>query len=255
MWYTVEYIENDIIAIGENAHWEHTRSYLFRGKDVSWLVDTGTGIGNIHSLVRSLTSSPINVITTHVHWDHIGGHAQFETVYVHEQEASWLRDGIPIPLSVLKAQIAKVPFTPPQDSQFVLESYVPPRVKTPHIVHHGDCVSNSNFLLNIFHTPGHSPGSICLYERHTGYLLTGDLVYRGVIYAHYPSTDPVSLYRSYCQLSQLETIQGILPGHHDSCLAPDILAEGVNLLESLYTREQLHHGTGEHVGDAIGFLF
>ena len=68
---------------------------------------------------------------------------------------------------------------------------------------------------------------------HTGYLLTGDLLYQGVIYAHYPSTDPVSLYRSYCQLSQLETIRGILLWHHDSCLAPDILVEGVNLLESL----------------------
>jgi glyoxylase-like metal-dependent hydrolase (beta-lactamase superfamily II) len=254
-WYTVEQIDKDVFAIVEDAHWEKARSYLFRGDDMSWLVDTGTGIGNIRSLVRSLTVSPVNVLTTHVHWDHIGGHGQFENIYVHEGDAAWLRDGIPLPLSVIRADIAKVPFEPPRDSNFALETYVPPRVKSPHIVHHGDCVKNSNFTLKVLHTPGHSPGSICLFERNTGYLVTGDLVYRGVIYAHYPSTDPQALYRSYCQLSQLEGIRGILPGHNDSRLSPDILEEGMRLLESIRAKGQLYHGTGEHVGDNISFLF
>ena len=58
-------------------------------------------------------------------------------------------------------------------------------------------------------------------------------MYRGTIYAHYPSTDPQALYSSYCQLSQLEGIRRILPGHNGSLLAPDILEEGLRLLESI----------------------
>jgi len=254
-WYTVEQLDENIFAIAEDAHWEKARSYLFRGDDVSWLIDTGTGIGNIRSLVRSLTVSPVSVLTTHVHWDHIGGHGQFENIHVHELDAAWLRDGIPLPLPVIRADMVKIPFEVPQDSDFVLETYAPPRVESPHILHHGDCLTNSNFSLEVLHTPGHSPGSICIFERNTGTLVTGDLLYRGTIYAHYPSTDPQALYRSYCQLNQLEGIRKILPGHNDSCLSPGILEEGMSLLELIRARGQLHHGTGEHVGEHVSFLF
>ena len=254
-WYTVEQIDENIFAIAEDAHWEKARSYLFRGDDVSWLVDTGTGIGNIRALVESLTPSPVNVLTTHVHWDHIGGHGQFEDIHVHELDASWLRNGIPRSLSTIRADMAKIPFVVPDNSDFVLETYALPRVGSPHIVQHGDVLTNSNFALETLHTPGHSPGSVCLFERRSGALVTGDIVYRGTIYAHYPSTDPQALYRSYCQLSQLEGVRSILPGHNDSCLSPDILEEGLRLLESIRAKGQLHHGTGEHAGDRISFLF
>ncbi|MCK5828353.1 MBL fold metallo-hydrolase, partial [Candidatus Bipolaricaulota bacterium] len=251
-WDSVEQIDENVFAIAEDAHWEKARCYLFCGEDVSWLIDTGTGIGNIRSLVRSLTSSPIKVLTTHVHWDHMGGHGDFDSIYVHQGDAAWLRDGIPLSLSAIRNDIAKIPFDVPHDSDFVLETYAPPRVESPHIVQHGDVLTNSNFALEVLHTPGHSPGSVCFFERRSGALVTGDVVYRGTIYAHYPSTDPQALYRSYCQLSQLEGIRKILPGHNDSCLSPDILEEGMNLLESIRTAGKLHHGTGEHAGDNIG---
>jgi glyoxylase-like metal-dependent hydrolase (beta-lactamase superfamily II) len=254
-WFSVEQIAESIFAIAEDAHWEKARCYLFCGDDVSWLIDTGTGIGNLRKLIRSLTSSPVNVVTTHTHWDHIGGHQNFENVYVHQGDAAWLRDGIPLPLSVIRADMAKIPFEVPHDSEFVLETYAPPLVTSPLILQHGDVLINSRFSLEVLHTPGHSPGSICLYERRSGTLVTGDVVYRGTIYAHYTSTDPAALYHSYYQLNELEGLNRILPGHNDFCLSPDILEQGLHLLESIRTEGKLHHGTGEHVGDSIAFLF
>jgi glyoxylase-like metal-dependent hydrolase (beta-lactamase superfamily II) len=254
-WYTVEQIDDGIFAIAEDAHWEKARCYLFCGKDISWLVDTGTGIGNLRNLIRSLTDSPVHVATTHAHWDHIGGHGDFENVYVHQGDAAWLREGIPLPLPVIRADIAKIPFEVPHDSDFELKTYAPPRVEAPHIVQHGDVLTNSHFSLEVLHTPGHSPGSICLYERRRGTLVTGDVVYRGTIYAHYPSTDPAALYRSYCLLNELEGLRRILPGHNDSCLSPDILEQGLQLLELIQTAGKLHHGSGEHAGERISFLF
>ena len=46
------------------------------------LIDTGLGVSNIKEIVDSLTELPIIVVTTHVHWDHIGGHKHFEIIAV-----------------------------------------------------------------------------------------------------------------------------------------------------------------------------
>ena len=48
-----------------------------------FLIDTGLGVANIKEVVDKLTMLPIFVVTTHVHWDHIGGHQYFENIGVH----------------------------------------------------------------------------------------------------------------------------------------------------------------------------
>ncbi len=82
-WFTVEPIDRDTFAISEWKHWEETHSYLLRGSDRAVLIDTGLGVSDIKQVVDSLTSLPIQVVTTHVHWDHIGGHGHFRDIAVH----------------------------------------------------------------------------------------------------------------------------------------------------------------------------
>lgn len=84
--FTIEEIDPMTLAISEYGHWENIHSYLVIGNDYAALIDTGIGIGNIKSVVEHLTSLSVKVITTHVHWDHIGGNGQFSEVYVHELE-------------------------------------------------------------------------------------------------------------------------------------------------------------------------
>ncbi len=81
-WFTVEVIDKDTFAISEYKHWEETHCYLICGTQKAVLIDTGLGIGNIKSVVDSLTPLSIMVATTHVHWDHIGGHKYFENIGV-----------------------------------------------------------------------------------------------------------------------------------------------------------------------------
>ena len=59
----------------------------------------------IFAIVDSLTSLPIMVVTTHVHWDHIGGHKYFENISVHEAEKEWLSVRFPIPLQIVKRNL------------------------------------------------------------------------------------------------------------------------------------------------------
>ena len=88
-WFTVETIDKDTFAISEYRHWEETHCYLICGTEKAVLIDTGLGIGNIKSVVDSLTSLPVMAVTTHVHWDHIGGHKYFENLAVHKAEKDW----------------------------------------------------------------------------------------------------------------------------------------------------------------------
>ena len=67
-WFTVEPIDRDTFAISEWKHWEETHCYLLCGSDRALLIDTGLGVSDIKQVVDSLTSLPIQVVTTHVHW-------------------------------------------------------------------------------------------------------------------------------------------------------------------------------------------
>ena len=85
-WFTVETIDKNTFAISEYKHWEETHSYLLIGEKSALLIDTGLGIADIKQVVESLTSLPILVATTHIHWDHIGGHGSFENIAVYENK-------------------------------------------------------------------------------------------------------------------------------------------------------------------------
>ena len=81
-WFDIEKIDCDTYAISEYRHWEETHCYLLCGTTSAVLIDTGLGIANIKKVIDSLTALPITVITTHIHWDHIGGHRYFDNIAV-----------------------------------------------------------------------------------------------------------------------------------------------------------------------------
>ena len=61
-------------------------STLVVGQRRALLVDTGTGVCDLASEVKELTSLPLTVVNTHGHCDHIGGNYQFERVLLSPEE-------------------------------------------------------------------------------------------------------------------------------------------------------------------------
>ena len=53
-------------------------TYLVIGQEQAALVDSGTGVGDIRKVVSSLTSLSCEVLSTHHHWDHVGGSRLFD---------------------------------------------------------------------------------------------------------------------------------------------------------------------------------
>jgi glyoxylase-like metal-dependent hydrolase (beta-lactamase superfamily II) len=73
----------------------------------------------------------------------------------------------------------------------------------------------------VFHSPGHSPGSICLYWPDQKALFTGDVVFRdGLGRTDLPGGNGTALKKSIQRLAELE-VERILPGHGDVILGAD----------------------------------
>ena len=81
---------------------------------------------------------------------------------------------------------------------------MPSKVLTDH-----DIIDLGGRQVEVFHTPGHSPGHLCFWEKDTGYLFTGDLVYKDILFAYYPSTDPEAYLNSLKKLSSLPVKESI----------------------------------------------
>lgn len=102
-WFVEEKIDDTTIAISEYGHFEEMHSYLLIGNEHALLIDTGLGIGNIRSVVdKYVNCDDLWIVTTHVHWDHIGGHRYFNKIFVNSIENNWLTGEFPLPLSFIK---------------------------------------------------------------------------------------------------------------------------------------------------------
>ncbi|HHT57291.1 MBL fold metallo-hydrolase, partial [Herbinix luporum] len=172
-WFTVEKIDNETYVISEYKHWEETHCYLLIGIDKCLLIDTGLGVGNLLEVINRLTDLPVEVVVTHVHWDHIGGLKYFKNIAVHDAEKEWLTNEFPIPIQLVIKNLIREPCDFP--TYFNKDNYEIFKGQPTAILQDNDIIDLENRKIEIIHTPGHSPGHICLYEPDKKYLYSGDL--------------------------------------------------------------------------------
>ncbi len=240
-WFTVEHIDSDTYAISEYKHWEETHCYLLQGTRRAVLIDTGLGVGNIKKVVEELTQRPITVITTHAHWDHIGGHKYFDHIEVHEAERSWLTGRFPLPLEVVRKNLLAKPCDFP--AEFAPEDYQVFQGTPAAVFADGYLFDLGDRCLKVIHTPGHSPGHCCFYEAQRGYLYTGDLIYQGCLDAFYPTTDPKLFYRSVKRVEDLP-VRRILPAHHRLDVPVGMIRRTAEAFEEIDRAGKLMQGSG-----------
>jgi hydroxyacylglutathione hydrolase len=143
-----------------------TNSYVVR-KDESavdcLVIDAGLDASDLVAFLRQHRLNPVAVVLSHGHIDHIAGLAalrrQFPRlkVYVHRLDASLLSE----PRANLSL-MAGVAFTTE-----------PPDV----LLEEGDVVEEAGIRLKVLHTPGHTPGGICLYAESDGVVFVGDTLF------------------------------------------------------------------------------
>lgn len=239
-WFNVDKIDDDTYIISEYRHWEETHCYLLNGSNYSLLIDTGLGICNIYDEVIKLTNKPVIAVATHIHWDHIGGHKYFPEFYAHEDELNWLNGEFPLTMKQIKEMVVDRCDLP---EGYDVNTYKLFQGTPTKILKDNDVIDLGNRSIKVLHTPGHSPGHICFYEKERQYLFTGDLVYKDTLFAYFPSTDPEAYYNSLKKISEL-SVEKVFPAHHSLDIQPEILIRMRDAFKQLKDEDKLHHGSG-----------
>lgn len=240
-WFTVERIDSDTFVISEYKHPEETHCYLLCGLERCLLIDTGLGVGDISGIVGQLSDKPVIAAATHIHWDHIGGYGRFDTICAHSAELDWLNGGFPLPIKAVRRMLTEGDLP----NGFEPDEYNVYQGAPSRILADGDKIELGGRTIEVLHTPGHSPGHMCFWEEGRGYLFTGDLIYKGRLYANYPSTDPAAYLRSVERISEVPA-ERIFPGHHSLDVRPELISEIRDALRRLDDEGLLHHGSGAH---------
>jgi glyoxylase-like metal-dependent hydrolase (beta-lactamase superfamily II) len=245
-WFTIDEIDPSTFGISEYGQWMKLHSYLFIGKEKAILADSGLGVGNIRTIVDSLTQLPVQVITTHAHWDHTGGHHLFDWFSAHALESEWIEKGFEREAKEIGEWLVKEPFTKEAPPQFDIEQYRPFQGKVENVHSDGDVFDLGGRHMEIIHTPGHSPGHVCIYDEARGYLVTADLLYQGVLLGGLKYSDPLDFQRSLLRLKALPHIKALLPGHGRLNIDNDLLDEAVEAFETLAGKGLLKKKSGLH---------
>jgi glyoxylase-like metal-dependent hydrolase (beta-lactamase superfamily II) len=149
-----------------------------RGRDRDLLLDSGMGVVGLRRQVALLAERPLLAVASHSHFDHIGGHWEFPERAIHRAEADILAH--PTRASTLAdPTVDDAIFTllPPGD--YSAAAYEVAAAPATRLLEDGDVIDLGDRVFAVLHLPGHSPGSIALWEAATGILFSGDTVYDG----------------------------------------------------------------------------
>jgi glyoxylase-like metal-dependent hydrolase (beta-lactamase superfamily II) len=221
-WFEVTEVEPGLWALREPRHVEEVISYLVQGERSAALIDTGMGIADIRKVATSLTGTPIQVVNTHSHYDHVGDDHRFASVAVHAKEREAVERGVGG--ERLAALVGEATFNGPAPEGFSAQDYRIRPAKVSRNLAGGDVIGLGSVELRVLHTPGHSPGSICLWEPSKKWLFSGDTVYRGPLYAQLPHSNFGDYLESLQRLSELAPlVRMVLPSHGETPLAPALI--------------------------------
>ena len=174
------------------VHWipspaEGANAYVYR----STLIDAGV----LPMALVPHRAAIATIVLTHCHYDHTARLSEIQRmcharVCTHPLDAPGVTDDL---LSVAIHFGAR-----------------PPRTVPDCRVGEGDCIDG----LSILHTPGHTPGSICLFDADAGLLFSGDTVFTHGSFGRYdlPGGSKADLLASLERLSTLD-VTAIYPGH------------------------------------------
>lgn len=228
-WYETRKISSDLTLIFE----PHVHPFLrcniwhLRGRDRDLLIDTGLGVASLKDAIADMIDKPIMALATHVHYDHVGCLHEFDERLMHQIEApamsdydefSWLRiedfpEDYQAALRTQEYTDYLVKALPTQD--YDIDSYSISSTGVTRTLAEGDIVDLGNRALEVFHLPGHSPGSIGLWDRDSSTLFSGDALYDGELLDELPGSDIPDYIRTMKRLRELpvETVHG---GHEPS---------------------------------------
>lgn len=176
--------------------------YIVVGKQTA-LIDSGIDPEGIFKKIDKLNISIDFLINTHCHYDHIGADLEIvkrtgAKICVHKDDAEVMENG--------------------DNSRILFDLFGNDKgIRVDLKLDDGQVIDLGNLELNIIHTPGHTPGGICIYEPKSKSLFSGDTIFsEGVGRTDLSGGNPSDLKKSIEKILGIERISGIeklYPGH------------------------------------------
>lgn len=128
------------------------------------IIDPGDDSEYISDTLLKLQVTPMMIVATHGHFDHL-------------MAAYALKLGFGIPFYLHPDDAFLLGRMQDSAKHFLDLVYVDPAPSIDKNLSDGDIIGVGVVSLTVLHTPGHTPGSICLYEKNSGVLFTGDTIF------------------------------------------------------------------------------
>lgn len=223
----VFHIYYDAHSKGASA-WMH----LIVGQERALLIDTAFGIGDLRSLVETLTDKPVDVVNTHFHGDHSAGNGQFETIFIHKYDIPYLE----------MSEKAENRLLPPPGT-YREEDIIPLR-SAKHIAMEDGFVFRlgEGHEVEVIHMPGHAAGGCMLLDRKYNLLFSGDavvftptLIIGKFPAPYYPEYLTVTAFRDALKkaLPKCQNAKKLYTGHSVQGISPVYLTDMMDCCEKI----------------------
>ena len=200
-----------------------------RGRAADLLVDTGLGVASLASAAADLLARSVLAVATHAHMDHMGSMHEFPLRHVHAAEAEAMAHAsqhLPLDVSTYDADTLNAFTAMGYDIASGLLTAIPRRgfdvaahllqpAPATRVLNEGDVVDTGDRAFEVLHLPGHSPGSIGLWEERTRTLFSGDAIYDGPLLDEIPGADVDAYIRTMLRLRELP-VEVVHAGHDPS---------------------------------------
>jgi glyoxylase-like metal-dependent hydrolase (beta-lactamase superfamily II) len=209
-WYEVRELDGGVFHIWEpHVHpFARCNIWYVQGRDRDLLIDSGVGLSPLKPILPTTSGRPIVAVATHVHFDHIGCHHEFDDRQAHAAEADAF-EAMPDEVTLahlfreLENGVSALPSSGWDRAKYRIE---------PAPIHRtlqdGDTIELGDRNLTVLHLPGHSPGSIGFFEANTGTLFSGDALYDGELIDSFPSSNVENYRQTMERLGKLSIVCG-----------------------------------------------
>ncbi|MEP4377856.1 MAG: MBL fold metallo-hydrolase [Alphaproteobacteria bacterium] len=184
-------------------------AYIVGGNEDALIIDPGSDADAIAAIVDMHIWTPVAIIATHAHFDHVGAVAELIAAYnipfyLHRADEALLKRMNLYKMVIDPGEALKVP----EITHDLAETQSPLRI--------------AKFEIEVLPSPGHTPGGVCF--RINNELFTGDTVLpAGVGRIDLPGGDGPALEKSVAMLHTLPRDLTAHPGHGASMALGDLL--------------------------------
>lgn len=208
-----------------------------RGRERDLVIDTGLGLCSLRQAATDLFERPVTCVLTHSHFDHIGGAYEFGSRIAHVDEqtelahprgfagltARALGDDLVQRLRAAGYAVPEQFLTALPSAGFSVDDYAVRLAPLTGTVRDGDIVDLGDRAFEVLHLPGHSPGSIALWEASTKTLFSGDAIYDGPLLFELPGSSIADYVRTLERLLKLDV--AVVHAGHDPSFGKERLIE------------------------------